>query len=206
MNSINLSRFPGQYYDQETGLHYNYYRYYDPTTGRYVTPDPIGLVGGINLFVYVRNDPTNNIDPLGLANDPLGLAELREILVLMLPDYLSVNINAGSILGWSGQVALDRYGNLYVGLFGGTIGKSATVVSFSGTAGWLIDCGKRPSEDRLKDFLTKSSINYGFGYLGGLNVTKTPGVGKATEIGYFTPQVGSSYHYSWFWKNTGWKW
>jgi len=46
----NLFRFPGQYYDQETGLHYNYFRYYDPTNGRYITPDPIGLEGGINLF------------------------------------------------------------------------------------------------------------------------------------------------------------
>ncbi len=62
----NPFRFPGQYYDQETGVHYNYFRYYDPTTGRYVTPDPIGLVGGINLFRYTRNNPINFIDPLGL--------------------------------------------------------------------------------------------------------------------------------------------
>src|SRR3990172_11280329 len=59
--------FPGQYYDQETGLHYNYFRYYDPTTGRYVTPDPIGLEGGINLFVYVANNPVNSSDPEGLV-------------------------------------------------------------------------------------------------------------------------------------------
>jgi RHS repeat-associated protein len=57
---------PGQYYDQETGLHYNYFRYYNPQTGRYVTPDPIGLEGGINLFAYVENNPVNLIDPYGL--------------------------------------------------------------------------------------------------------------------------------------------
>jgi RHS repeat-associated protein len=58
--------YPGQYYDQETGLHYNYHRYYDPSTGRYLTPDPIGLAGGINLFLYANNDPINLIDLLGL--------------------------------------------------------------------------------------------------------------------------------------------
>jgi len=63
----NNLRFPGQYYDAETGLHYNYHRYYDPSTGRYVTADPIGLRGGdANLFAYVANDPINWLDPFGL--------------------------------------------------------------------------------------------------------------------------------------------
>jgi RHS repeat-associated protein len=62
----NPFRFPGQYYDTETGLHYNYFRYYNPQTGRYITPDPIGLEGGMNLFVYVQNNPINAIDPEGL--------------------------------------------------------------------------------------------------------------------------------------------
>jgi RHS repeat-associated protein len=62
----NPFRFPGQYYDPETGLHYNYFRYYNPQTGRYITPDPIGLEGGINLFAYVANNPITNIDPEGL--------------------------------------------------------------------------------------------------------------------------------------------
>ena len=56
----------GQYYDQETGLHYNYHRYYDPKTGRYLTPDPIGQFGGINLFVYAQLNPINATDPWGL--------------------------------------------------------------------------------------------------------------------------------------------
>ena len=61
-----IAILPGQYYDAETGLHYNWHRYYDPETGRYLTPDPIGLAGGINPFLYAEANPINNIDPLGL--------------------------------------------------------------------------------------------------------------------------------------------
>jgi RHS repeat-associated protein len=64
----NPFRFPGQYYDPETGLHYNYFRYYNPQTGRYITPDPIGLEGGINLFSYAKNNPLKYTDPFGLMS------------------------------------------------------------------------------------------------------------------------------------------
>jgi RHS repeat-associated protein len=60
-------RFPGQYLDSETGLHYNYFRDYDPGVGRYVESDPIGLGDGTNTYAYVANDPTSGIDPLGLS-------------------------------------------------------------------------------------------------------------------------------------------
>ena len=58
-------RFPGQYYDAETGLHYNYFRDYNPATGRYIESDPIGLVGGINTYAYVGGSPVNYIDLTG---------------------------------------------------------------------------------------------------------------------------------------------
>ena len=62
-------RFPGQVYDAETGLNQNYFRDFDPGTGRYVQSDPIGLAGGINPYTYSGSDPLSQIDRLGLAND-----------------------------------------------------------------------------------------------------------------------------------------
>ena len=62
-------RFPGQYYDAESGLHYNRFRTYDPGVGRYISADPIGQVGGVNTFLYASLNPLNVIDPFGLNND-----------------------------------------------------------------------------------------------------------------------------------------
>jgi RHS repeat-associated protein len=59
-------RFPGQYYDVETGLSYNTWRDYDPATGRYVESDPIGLRGGIDTYEYAGDQPTMRVDPNGL--------------------------------------------------------------------------------------------------------------------------------------------
>ena len=59
-------RLPGQRYDAETGLHYNYFRDYDPSFGRYAESDPIGLRGGSNTYAYTRGHPLTQVDPLGL--------------------------------------------------------------------------------------------------------------------------------------------
>src|SRR3972149_6154976 len=53
----NNLRFPGQYFDQETGLHYNYFRDYNPVIGRYIEADPIGQRGDIYPFIYTANNP-----------------------------------------------------------------------------------------------------------------------------------------------------
>jgi RHS repeat-associated protein len=77
-------RFPGQYFDFETGLHQNWLRDYAPKTGRYFESDPIGLEGGTNPYSYVNNQPTGQIDPAGLESWSDGL--WRRLIELLSPE------------------------------------------------------------------------------------------------------------------------
>jgi RHS repeat-associated protein len=87
-------RLPGQYADGEfgLGLHYNRFRYYDPIIGRYISRDPIGVAGGLNLYAYVGNDPINRADPQGLFWGTVGLvlAAVAVAVVVLAPAEIAV--------------------------------------------------------------------------------------------------------------------
>ncbi|ENX55387.1 hypothetical protein F902_03457 [Acinetobacter higginsii] len=103
----NNIRFQGQYFDEETGLHYNRYRYYSPYVGRFISKDPIGLLGGNNVYAYAPN-PVSWIDPLGLnrKKTPAQLTADRARSELGKTSGAAADLQVGSIniSGISGRV------------------------------------------------------------------------------------------------------
>ncbi len=134
----NNLRFPGQYYDQETGLYYNYFRDYNPVTGRYIETDPIGIRQGSNhLYAYVQNNPLSRADYNGLASMWVSGGGNAGFAFMMIGINCSLqsamNINSGEVC--SIQTCCYRFGP---GLF---IGASLTAGgSLSGSNS--CDCGK----------------------------------------------------------------
>ena len=112
LNTVdNPLRFQGQYYDSESGLHYNHFRYYDPQTGRFISQDPIGLLGGINHYQYAPNH-INWIDPLGLsckenAANVFSTQDQAANAALKLANPLSITDN----LEYGGLIYRDESGN-----------------------------------------------------------------------------------------------
>jgi len=88
----NNLRFPGQFYDQESQLHYNYHRYYQSDIGRYLSADPIGLDGGINIYAYVLNNPVRLSDPLGLGSIETAINIAVAIAITKLPPIAAIPI------------------------------------------------------------------------------------------------------------------
>jgi RHS repeat-associated protein len=111
---VNNLRFPGQYYDQETGLHYNYHRYYDPRIGKYLMADPIGLVGGLNLFRYTNNpirytDSTGLQAEEGITRDDPVVAEVDKVMAHYLLGLKGGPFSYGPGHPWTKRMALHPH-------------------------------------------------------------------------------------------------
>ena len=99
-------RFQGQYYDQETGLHYNRFRYYDPDVGRFVGQDPIKLMGGANLYQYMAN-PLSWIDPLGLKCTK-AIRDSMKKAGMLLEGHAAHHVIPESVWNSLGQACKDK--------------------------------------------------------------------------------------------------
>ncbi|TDB43265.1 type IV secretion protein Rhs [Photorhabdus khanii subsp. guanajuatensis] len=109
-------RFCGQYEDEESGLFYNRFRYYSPETGQYLSPDPLGLAGGVNPYGYVSN-PVSFVDPFGLSKCPSIVESARARQARMLEDDVGYNISPKSwdqypSIGRDGTFITDKKGAL----------------------------------------------------------------------------------------------
>ncbi|WGW02084.1 RHS repeat-associated core domain-containing protein (plasmid) [Vibrio sp. YMD68] len=153
-------RFPGQYYDAETGLHYNWHRYYDPALGRYLQSDRLGLFDGVDTYGYVRANPLRLIDPTGeygLAGAAYGL--------------ISGGIGGYISGGWQGALAGAGTGALvgFVNIFGAHSAGAAAgagIASLLGQSAGLYVSGKDVTDYCNYDFSAVAGAALG-GALGG---------------------------------------
>jgi RHS repeat-associated protein len=195
-NSGNNLRFAGQYYDVESGLHYNYHRYYDPSIGRYLTPDPIGLEGGINLYAYVSGNPVNLVDPYGLQSLAVPGGATGPIPAghpVFYPGSYENQLIAEDVLGiirlMDPRPLINDIGNLIAGDTGD--GDSCKSFSSESTPGMpdpdddddpIIFRGKKINKDlanrlgidrhRLRESIHKIKYNAGHGGRDNVNITK----------------------------------
>lgn len=135
-------RFPGQYFDSGTQMHYNYFRTYDPTTGRYVESDPIGLVDGVNTYGYVHSNPLSYIDSNGEAATlvtgavgAIGGGMIGGIMSYMGGGSFSQGAINGAIAGGVAGLTLGLGGAAIAGSLGGGVAGGIAAGTTASVAG-----------------------------------------------------------------------
>jgi RHS repeat-associated protein len=166
--------------DSDTGLHYNFFRDYDPGTGRYVQSDPIGLAGGINTYSYVNGNPVSYVDPLGLWR---------------WPDFYTISIPT-SVPFVGVPVTVDKCGQAYVGI-GAGLGRPA--VGFA--AGWIMQPGTglstspAPTGSNMQKFLTGIGGTYGVVLGLAFDLPSDPSQNQQALL-LTTPSLGVAYNWN----------
>ncbi|MFV0886682.1 RHS repeat domain-containing protein, partial [Metapseudomonas otitidis] len=176
-----ILRFPGQIADAHSELFYNYFRDYDPQTGRYVESDPIGLKGGLNTYGYVYSNPITNIDLLGLDTIKFG-GSLHgpSFLSWLLPSDAPPNgINCGIAISYprfsGGEWDVGLYGTVQAGGESYGIGKTSIDLGYyrgsvSDLTGKGVELGAHihragaSIDFNEKNKITGGAIHYGAGY------------------------------------------
>ncbi len=189
-------RLPGQYHDAETGLHYNRFRYYDPSLGRYLSRDPIGVAGGLNFYAYAGNDPVNRADPTGLwwkaALAIVAAVAVAAIVVATAPiSGPLLLVAAGAAAGAAGAMVNEALNQeefcasciLMAGLKGAFVGALAAVPfvfvpaaagvgtilgvgAVSGVVGHLADAALNGTPVTMQSLVTAAAVGAGTAGLG----------------------------------------
>ncbi len=152
-------RFPGQRHDPVSGLNYNYFRDYEPATGRYLQSDPIGLEGGWSTYGYVGGDPVSYVDPFGLVGDPL--ANYRPVygpIIIKTPTTpigWAERLISGYVVGkvTSGTVGVNKYGQLVPktsSLLGGSLFAVSLISHVEEIGCANMDCDRNGVDDYLE--------------------------------------------------------
>lgn len=164
----NNLRLPGQYYDEETGLHYNWNRYYDPETGRFTQTDPAGSFTDANLYRYAYNNPALIVDPLG--------------------DFGVVGAGIGAVIGGvSGYMATGTWqgavGGAVIGGAAGFFGQFGTSLAAGALMGVLVGAGSDLAWQMLVEGKSLKCVDKGQVALSGLLGGVTGGFGNWVDKG-----------------------
>lgn len=187
--ALNL-RFPGQYYDPESGLYYNHFRYYDSDVGRYVTSDPIGLGSGLNTYAYVGGNPLYWADPNGLL---FGFDVGESTADSSALYWARKKINACDPLAKLGYAVMQGLATLWApGISEVTLGTftgGAVISKIASRTGALSQSGKglgNPFKGKTPEQIGRMFKSKGYETRG-----SDPVSGKG---GYVNPRTGRSYH------------
>jgi RHS repeat-associated protein len=147
-------RFSGQYYDAETGLHYNWHRYYDPSMGQYIEADPAGLAAGTNLYAYSGGNPLTFVDPTGLklcrvTLPGLGNTSLDDSFIPSVQKWIKLNEAAGIDVNFTEAFRTTAYQK---GLAGNPNATTPAKAGFSlHEAGFAVDISWKRLTDAQQD-------------------------------------------------------